>query len=335
MDGQLKSKYRFAVRMVEDGTLEPFEDVKLSDDAYDMRRVIRMITGKDIIGVKGMFHSSTFDDDTSKTVDSRKTDFGHFEDDSYLVRAPGRSATNHTTTPLENKLTHRKIRLAAFTHAKGLRHINNSATPLWSNSTIGGGFTKEGLRQWAVLTDFGILTDMSGQEMRRRKRLLNDDSKTLPYVDLLSRRISKQCSDYLVLQPSPSSMLGRAFFGSNRFLIEKIFLMAMNSAFSLYPRTGSKLPTFELNDRYLHWTVTMSSPLELICSWELKRYGVKGCTMMAFDPSLKNVYHGNCMNVPMERLGGFFFRNCIKLHVMYANFLLGGMVNELESISMT
>jgi hypothetical protein len=221
-----------------------------------------------------------------------------------------------------------------FTHSKGPRHITNAATPSWSNSTIGGGFTKEGLRQWAVLTEFGSLTSMSGHEMRRRKRLLNDDSKTLPYADLLSRRISKQCCEYLVGQPSTSSMLGRAFFGSNRFLVEKLFLIAINSAFSLYPRIGSKIPTFELNDRYLQWTVTLSSPLELICSWELKRCGVRGCTMMAFDPSLRNVYHGNCMNIPIEQLDGFFFRNVIQLHILYANFLLDGMVNELESIPM-
>ena len=45
MDGQLKSKYRFAVRMVEDWILEAFEGVRLSDDTYGICHVIRMITG--------------------------------------------------------------------------------------------------------------------------------------------------------------------------------------------------------------------------------------------------------------------------------------------------
>ena len=68
MDGQLKNKYRFAVRMVEDGILEAFEDVRLSDDTYDTCHVIRMITGKDIIGVKGKFRSSMMDDDIGEIM---------------------------------------------------------------------------------------------------------------------------------------------------------------------------------------------------------------------------------------------------------------------------
>ncbi len=69
MDGQLKSKYRFAVRMVEDGTLESFEDVRLTDDTYDLHHVIKMVTGKDIIGVKGAVHLSMLDDGMSKFVE--------------------------------------------------------------------------------------------------------------------------------------------------------------------------------------------------------------------------------------------------------------------------
>ncbi len=69
MDGQLKSKYRFAVRMVEDGTLEAFEDVRLTDDTYDLHHVIKMVTGKDIIGVKGVAHLSMLDDGMSKNVE--------------------------------------------------------------------------------------------------------------------------------------------------------------------------------------------------------------------------------------------------------------------------
>jgi hypothetical protein len=49
--------------MVEDGILEAFEDVRLSDYTYAICHVIRMISGKDIIGVKGEFCSSMMDDD--------------------------------------------------------------------------------------------------------------------------------------------------------------------------------------------------------------------------------------------------------------------------------
>ena len=49
--------------MVQDGILEAFEDVRLRDDTYDICHVIRMINGKDTIGVQGEFCSSMMDDD--------------------------------------------------------------------------------------------------------------------------------------------------------------------------------------------------------------------------------------------------------------------------------
>ena len=49
--------------MVQDGILEAFEDVTLRDDTYDIYHVIRMIKGKDTIGVQGEFCSSMMDDD--------------------------------------------------------------------------------------------------------------------------------------------------------------------------------------------------------------------------------------------------------------------------------
>jgi hypothetical protein len=211
------------------------------------------------------------------------------------------------------------------------RNFTDSSTPSWSRSTIGGGFTKDGLLQWAMLTDFGSDTNMNGQQMRRRRRQMNDDPSRLPYVDLFSQSISKECCNYLTHQPSVSGLLGKAFFGSRQFLPEKYLLTALNSAFSLYPHTAISLPEFELNDRFLQWKVTMNAPLELICSWGIERYDIKGCTMMAFDPSVRKVYHGNCINVRMQTLEGLEFRHVTRLHVMYANFLLGGMVDELES----
>ena len=171
---------------------------------------------------------------------------------------------------------------------------------------------------------------MSGQQMRRRKRQLSDASGDSPYVDLFSQRISRQCCDYLLHQPSASGLLGQAFFGSKTFLPEKYFLLAMNYAFSLYPKQALSIPEFQLNDRYLQWRVTMKAPMELICTWESERYGLKGSSMMAFDPSLRKAYHGNCINIPMRRMEGFGYSYATKLHVFYAKFLLDGMVNELE-----
>ena len=66
MDRQLLSKFRFTVRMVKDGILEAFEDVRLSDDAYDIYHVIRMITGKDTIGVNSLFCSSMMGENKGK-----------------------------------------------------------------------------------------------------------------------------------------------------------------------------------------------------------------------------------------------------------------------------
>jgi len=116
-------------------------------------------------------------------------------------------------------------------------------------------------------------------------------------------------------------------------MAEKYLLTAMNSVFSLYPDRALVLPAFHIDDRYLQWRVTMNASLELICSWELESYNVKGCTMVAFDPTLRKVYHGNCINVPAKRLEGNLFRHPMRMHLYYAKFLLNGMVNELESLS--
>lgn len=199
--------------------------------------------------------------------------------------------------------------------------------------TVGGGFSKDSLQQWAMLTEFGSDTNINGQQLRRRKRRMNDNHRNLPYVDLFSQRISKQCSDYLVHQPCASCLLGKAFFGSSAFQAEKYFLTAMNSMFSLHPKTATTMPDFQLNDRYLQWRVSMNAPLELICTWELERYGIKGNTMMAFDPSVRKVYHGNCINISIQQLGGLGYSHAMKLHVIYAKFLMNGMVNELESMA--
>jgi hypothetical protein len=203
---------------------------------------------------------------------------------------------------------------------------------LWSKAILPGGFTADGLREWAVLNDFGATdncgTSPTSQDMRRRKRQLVDE----PYVDLFARRVSDECSQYLSQHPSPSDELGRAFFGSTNFMVERMILSSLNSLFSLYPEGTSTLPTvFGLNDQYLQWKVTMKAPLELICSYHIDRLNFRGCTMLAYDPALKKVYHGNCIDFAEQRIEqGMILKTSFEIHKKYAEFLLAGMVSTLE-----
>jgi hypothetical protein len=207
------------------------------------------------------------------------------------------------------------------------------STSLWSNKSIlPGGFNSNGLREWAVLNDFGSdgCVTQTSREMRRRRRQVIDD----PYVDLFSKRVSDECSQYLSGHPSPSDALGRAFFGSRNFIAEKIALSSLDSLLSLYPEGATTLPKeFGLNNQYLQWKVTMKAPLELICSYQIERLNLRGCTMVAFDPALRRAYHGNCFDVAEKRIEGFFLKNGIHMHTKYAEFLLDGMVESLEKLA--
>ena len=219
-----------------------------------------------------------------------------------------------------------------------LRHALSSPPPSststpgsvgqWSNSsTLPGGFSTDGLREWATLTDFGAdgYEDQTRQDIRRRKMEYDR------YADLFSMRVSDGCSNYLASRPSPSDVLGRAFFGSRRFTAEKIFISSLNSIFHLYPEGSTILPAqFNMNDRFLHWNVSSKSPLEIIYTYQIDVFHFRGCTMLAYDPSLKKVYHGNCIDVAEERVKSSLG---IRMHVHYAKYLLGGMVRELEILS--
>mmetsp|Transcript_16478 Transcript_16478/g.32166 ORF Transcript_16478/g.32166 Transcript_16478/m.32166 type:complete len:248 (+) Transcript_16478:129-872(+) len=205
-----------------------------------------------------------------------------------------------------------------------------------SKSTLPGGFSEEGLRQWCLLTDFGSdgYQNLTSRDLRRRRREIDEimeDPKRLPYTDLFDKKVSKVCHDYLVAHPSPTDLLGKAFFGSRNFIAERILLTMID------PWGHTQLPeVFNLGDKYLHWQVTMRAPLELICTWKLEQFSVKGCTMMAYDPSLKKVYHGNCFNVPHGQVDeGQLIKMGMQLHVKYAEFLVNGMIDELESVATT
>ncbi len=210
----------------------------------------------------------------------------------------------------------------------------HSNTESWSKSTLPGGFSEEGLRQWCLLTDFGTdgYQNLTSRDMRRRRRDIDEimeDPKRLPYTDLFAKKVSKECHDYLVVQPSPSDVLGKAFFGSRNFIAERTLLTTID------PWGNTELPeAFKLGDKYLHWKVTMKAPLELICTWKLEQFNMKGCTMLAYDPSLRKAYHGNCINVSHGQIDeGKQIKIGMQLHVKYAEFLVHGMVDELESVA--
>ena len=177
------------------------------------------------------------------------------------------------------------------------RFVHDGALP--------GGFTKEALSQWAQHTW--------------------KDSKE-PYVDLYSEKISPECTEYLKHQSNPSSDLTKCFFGSNRFLPERCML-------TLIFRENYILPdVFNTDSKFLAWNVAAHTPLETICTWEL-RQTVKGCTMIGFDPQLRRIYHGNCIHSSFA--DNDMFRAMLPLHNNYAKFLLNGMVNQIEDQSRT
>ena len=223
------------------------------------------------------------------------------------------------------------------------RHVHQIrkrfVSPVRYRSTLPGGFTKQGLLQWCLITEFGAdgYQNLTSQVLRRRRRQLElMDDYAQPYTDLFSKRVSSECNEYLWAHHSPSDVLGRAFFGSTNFAGERMVLSSLNSMLSLYPEenNAATLPDkFNLGDTYLQWKVTMKAPLELICSWNVEKLNIKGCTMMAFDPSLRYVYHGNCIDMANDKLRGELPQMGIKMHEKYANFLLDGMVHELESIA--
>ncbi len=199
--------------------------------------------------------------------------------------------------------------------------------PAWSRNTLPGGFTTDGLISYSVLTNFGqeSLEQLKSQEVRRRRRQLNDEANQ-PYVDLFSKRISDECSDYLKSQASPSDTLARAFFGSMHFMPERMILTPIG----LLSGESSSVPSsFQMKDRYLQWTVASKSPLEIILSWQFSN--VKGVTMLAFDPALQKAYHGNCINITEDAFNRPLAAKGKQFHRVYAQFLLDGMVKELPS----
>jgi hypothetical protein len=53
--------------------------------------------------------------------------------------------------------------------------------------------------------------------------------------------------------------------------------------------------------------------------------------MLAYDPALKKVYHGNCIDFAEQRIEqGMILKTSFEIHKNYAEFLLAGMVSTLK-----
>ena len=178
-----------------------------------------------------------------------------------------------------------------------------------SKGSLGGGFTKQGLQQFGKRT----------WEQKNETKILDD-----PYADLFHIKISVPCSAWLDSHNDPSAELGRAYFGSPRFYPERMLLWLL----SPFLFDTMHLPQeFRKGDSFLVWEVASKSPLELICSWNLGN--IKGLTMVAFDPKLRRLYHGNCIDSVTSESS--VFKTSVPLHSLYAKYLLGGMKNMLEN----
>ena len=66
-DEKFMKKFWFAIRMVEDGALEAYDDVSLHD-RYDRNHVVQNVGGNEIIDVNGDITSSSFLNDEMERV---------------------------------------------------------------------------------------------------------------------------------------------------------------------------------------------------------------------------------------------------------------------------
>ena len=186
------------------------------------------------------------------------------------------------------------------------RLANNAAAVIkryFSKGALAGGFTKEGLQQF-------------GKRLWNEKQ---DDRDRNPYSDLFYDKISVPCSTWLDSHNDPSAEIAKAFFSSRRFYPERMLMTPF-----LYDKMH--VPEFREGDKFLAWEVISKSPLELICSWNLGK--VQGLTTVAFDPKLRRLYHGNCID--FDTADSRVFQALLPLHCHYAKFLLGGMKDVLE-----
>ena len=216
------------------------------------------------------------------------------------------------------KINH-NIHLLRYSHSFICYRKNSSK----SRGALAGGFTKEGLKYWASQH-----WESSKEERHRRPSMLTEVDHPPYYCDLYSQKVSIGCINWLEEQSNPSVLLTRAFFGSAHFMPERLLITPF-----YYDRSTTNTiqeANLNTNDQYLAWTVQVRAPHELILTYDIGY--IRGCTMIAFDPSLRKVYNGNCLDLVDADNASPLWKLILGFHQWYAQFLLKGMVLELEKV---
>jgi len=211
-----------------------------------------------------------------------------------------------------------------FKYSSSLVRNRNITGSTKSRGSLGGGFTKDGLKYWA--TQHWKLSNSDNQ--RRSSRFTDLDETHTYYCDLYSYKVSTECINWLEGQSNPSVLLTRAWFGSTRFMLERVLMSPFLQAKST-SRNITDAP-LNMNDQYLGWSVQFRAPHELILTYNFA--SKRGCTMIAFDPSLRKVSTGNCLEIDPNK-ASTLWKLGIYFHQWYAKFLLKGMALELEKQS--
>ena len=207
---------------------------------------------------------------------------------------------------------------------------------LLSKGSLAGGFTREGLETYAK--------QLWGKKDQKEVED-DDDDENVVITDLYSTKLSLPCARWLEEHDDTSSEMANSYFGSKQFFLERIILTFIllpnkqhcrnfnhNESQTTTTTTLTTLPkTFHLHHHFLVWKVTSKTPLELICSWEIKTF--KGLTMFGFCPRTRRLYHGNSISFHETILSqhSTIFHLLNQFHVFYAKQLLNGMATSLEN----
>jgi hypothetical protein len=234
---------------------------------------------------------------------------------------------------------------AAAAAARDTTHGTKGVPPTIISTQTRSSMSKQ---QAVLLSDVGIskgeLQNWAANHWKEETTTSNSNNAETLYVDLYHQPISKECSAWLVGDDDgshhhqdhqyPSSELARCFFGSIRFVPERLVLAPL----MLYRQLSLKLPDDasvlqRVGSKFLLWEVASATPHQMILTWSFGTWSsVRGCTLVAFDPSLRRVYHGNCLHPKStNNCHRLFLSVMIPLHQMYAQFLLVGMMHKLEN----
>lgn len=213
--------------------------------------------------------------------------------------------------------------------SKSTRSGSNTS---WRHLTyLGGGFNKEGFKEYAKYTWY------SNSNSRRRTN--RPSANTIePYTDLFHTQISHECNQWLSEQPNPSHNLVKAFFTSRPFQVEQKLLSIFynDNCIDSFP---------DKKTNFLAWQISSLSQLETICEWKVGN--IRGFTTVAYDSQLRRIYHGNVVDIPWkedentldkgqidDKENGNYalhlWKPMIDFHTWYAKILLNGMKDALE-----